>query len=148
LPTVLADLLDEPVTFSSFCRTRLAVARHQQATSFPSKLFLAYALEVHGRPAWSEEARLAEAGLARVIAAFETLAEQDPKVVLAQAEKTDEELLFNPFLHIGLDESLRVETGESLLELYRQGELTIGRLLLTQPLALLGLIAVKRVPAR
>jgi hypothetical protein len=148
LPTVLADLLDEPVSFSSFCRTRLAVARHQQATNFPSRLFLNYTLEVHGQPARSEEARLSEAALSRVVAAFETIVGQDPKVALAQAGQTEEVLLFNPYLPIGLDESLRVETGENLLELYRRGELTIGQLLLTQPRVLLGLIAVKRVSAR
>ena len=138
LPSVLADFLDEPVALVPLWKARLAFAQHLQMTEFMARLFSAIApvLVAAGLP---DGTQLAEAKLASIIETIELfLGCEDMMSALTEGGRVEEQVLFDLERHACLREDLR--------EPYRRGELTIGRLLVTQPMAIFSLVAIELLP--
>jgi hypothetical protein len=128
VPSVLADLIHQPVTFRALLLTRKTFLCHMVETKFLSRLAVALDSELpDGLTAEFVGAGL-DAGLAFVAGQYIALvAAEDPRVLLEADGETEDELLEDPELG-GLN--------QLSMAMYRGSGLTIGQLLLNQPMAL------------
>ena len=128
LPAVLAELLDEPVSIMSIWKAKLTIAHHMQITKFVSRLKAALKREI-GRVT---AIMLEDSYLAGCIGGFEFAVrclDSREYLDLIGTSLSEEEFLFDSTVGLGLGETLRSE--------FRSGRLTIGSLLLAQPLVLI-----------